>query len=143
MCSDRVHHRALREQDCALFGAVRSVHTLKGCLERSGFLLTEFRNIARRRKGCSGIHPPSSPSVRNLTSMPISDRYYPCVFFESRSSLRSLMCAPPAQVSKDPSQKPDVDLVVVRENTECLVRPRVSRPSATLLHVDATRLRCG
>ena len=76
-CVDRVHHRALREQDCALFGAVRSVHTLKGCLERSDFLLTEFRNIARRRKGCSGIHPPSSLSVRNSTSMPTSDRYYP------------------------------------------------------------------
>ena len=60
--------------------------------------------------------------------MPISGQSFPCVVSKSRSLLPSLMY--PEQVSKDPAQKPNVDLVVVRENTECLVcLPHVLRDS--------------
>lgn len=71
---DRIH-RALREQDCALFGAVRLVLYP---LRLSGGL-TDFRNIVRRRKEWPGIRRPSSLFVRSSISMPISDRYYPYV----------------------------------------------------------------
>ena len=54
--------------------------------------------------------------------MRTSGRYCPYVFFDPRPTSQLLIQVPPEQVSKDPSQKPDVDLVVVRENTECLVR---------------------
>ena len=61
--------------------------------------------------------------------------YYPWVLSETRPTSQLLMRGPPEQVSKDPSQKPGVDLVVVRENTECLVRLCVFQPSAIPPHV--------
>ena len=67
--------------------------------------------------------------------MLISGRYYPYVFSDLRFIPWSPMRTLPEQVSKDPSQKPDVDLVVVRENTECLVCLHVLQPSATASHV--------
>lgn len=115
-------------------------HTLRGFLERSSFWLTVFRNVARRRKGFSDIRRPSLLSVRSSTSMPTSGPYYPCVSSYPRSALRLVIQVSLDQVSKDPSQKPDVDLVVVRENTECLVCLYVFQPHRTL---DTIRLRCG
>ena len=51
---DRVHHRALREHDCALFGAVRLV--LNVYLKGSGFLtdgLSEYSSPSKRVFGYS------------------------------------------------------------------------------------------
>ncbi|KAF9652114.1 Isocitrate/isopropylmalate dehydrogenase [Thelephora ganbajun] len=89
---------ALREQDCALFGAVSS----------------------------------PSKSVFGYSS--------PIVALRKELDLYANI-RPVLSVSKDPSQKPDVDLVVVRENTECLyVKQEVSEIGEHGRVAKATRL---
>jgi hypothetical protein len=99
-----------------------------------------FRNTVHHRKGCSAIRRLSSLSVKSSTFTPISGPYYPCALSDPGSVPQLLTCPSSEQVSKDPSQKPDVDLVVVRENTECLVCA-----SVFLLHhaLDTIGLWCG
>jgi len=88
----------LREQDCALFGAV------------------------------------SSPSKR------VAGYSSPIVALRKKLDLYANI-RPVLSVSKDPSQKPDVDLVVVRENTECLyVKQEVSEMGEHGREARATRL---
>lgn len=51
--------------------------------------------------------------------MPISDLLFPCVY--SALELMPYSRDGIEQVAPEPGQTPTVDLVVVRENTECLV----------------------
>ena len=76
------------------------------------------------------IPPPSWLFARNSTSTPTSAQYFPCV----PCLAHVLIIIHSVQVASQPGQQPAVDLVVVRENTECLVR--FSKLKRNLAHVN-------
>ena len=76
------------------------------------------------------IPPPSWLFARNLTCMPTSAQYFPCV----PCLAFVLTITHSVQVASQPAQQPAVDLVVVRENTECLVR--FSKLKRNIIHIN-------
>jgi hypothetical protein len=77
------------------------------------------------RSHIEALRPERSPAIRHRSLlfakswiyMRISDQSFPYVLCTDISTSMSFS----AQVSPDPNRPPAVDLIVVRENTECLV----------------------
>lgn len=102
------------ECDCALFGSVRCALVL--LFAYGG--LTMFSSPSRRVVGYS------SPIVALRKKLDLYANIRPVVSVWTYIPLSSVLLPqfPFSKVAPEPDQRPSVDLIVVRENTECLVR---------------------